>query len=87
MWRGGHAGAAGEDVMVSSEDLWREPRLWAVTTWIRRNLVDAAPLWAQLYRSARANVHFEVNGGDMRDLTLVAARRNAHLGGPYSSRR
>lgn len=87
MWSGGHGGAAGEDVMVSSEDLWIEPRPWALTTWIRRNLVDAAPLWAQLYRSARANVRIEVDGGDMRDLTLVAARRNTHLGGLSTSRR
>ena len=87
MWQGGHAWAAGVDVMVSTEDLWMERRPWALTTWIRRNLIDAAPLWAQLYRSARANVRVEVAGYGMRDATLVAARRHSDLGGMYTARR
>jgi len=32
-----------------------------LATWIRHNLIDAAPLWAEFYRSVLANVgiHWE----------------------------
>ncbi len=33
-----------------------------VNSWIRRNVIDAAPLWIQLLRSALANVHADVGG-------------------------
>ncbi len=37
----------------------RRPR--SLATWIRHNVIEAAPLWAELYRSVLANVriHWE----------------------------
>ncbi|MGA2520384.1 MAG: hypothetical protein ABSG81_06135 [Acidimicrobiales bacterium] len=35
----------------------------AVDSWIRRNVIDAAPLWIQFLRSALANVHADLGGG------------------------
>ena len=34
----------------------RERKSKAVPSWIRRNVIHAAPMWVQLYRTAVANV-------------------------------
>ena len=40
--------------MREMHPIGRRPR--SVPSWIRQNVIDAAPLWIQFYRSALANV-------------------------------
>ena len=45
--------------MPDVQSIGKSPR--SVASWIRQNVIDVAPLWIQLYRSALANVriHWE----------------------------
>ena len=65
--------------MAGSESLSINEWSWSVSAWIRRNVIDAAPLWAQLYRSARANVRVDLIGPTVHRAIVVGDRRHARI--------